>query len=616
MCESGVFGRIHPADPARFAADEELLSGNFDAEQRMQAATRDYGMWNYGDGHTIWDLGRGRWHDVYRTWRNTHHGAPRVPWLLYVRSGDPKYLAAAIRNTRHVLDIDFCHFSTPETEKLEYPNGKLKGALNDYKGIVHWHSGNRLTDYNSMTDFALWYWQLTGDRWGLEVAQEWGEAVKAKYTGPFGHREGAGTCSALIDLYLETGDPEYRRMVEEFIERFITREQSDGTRPYPTEMVQKYPGLADQPAPVGSFPQWENYAPWLERYIDLTDDPRAKQALVRWADAYLAGYGDSCSYWSIGDYTNILGYAYLLTGDEKYLKRGRWELDRAQQSVYRGENPLPQGLIQLGQTSLAGYIVQRAPILMAALAKHGKPVAPEALYRPSSGFRLPIRRTRPVIDGQPKKVEEVEAWLLEATDAPLTITCQVSHNYEQWKVTARLLGPDGQPVAELTASWPKGSKSIELSAPADGKTGIYRLTVTGEGSYWGVAQPIRTAPALPTAFPLKERIVTLSGAEYHVYLPASAREATARLTAQAGTELAAQWKGPEGTWQPCSTTSDGQPFTTPALAVPAAGRGQVWSLILNGGSAAMEVLVDGQPQPLVFQAAYPAAICEALLAAK
>ena len=109
MCASGVFGMLQPHSPEQFPEYERLLSENFDAEARLQAATRDYGMWNYGDGHTAWDTARGRWQDVYRVWRNTHHGCCRVPWLLYARSGDPKYLRAGVRNARHVLDLDFYH---------------------------------------------------------------------------------------------------------------------------------------------------------------------------------------------------------------------------------------------------------------------------------------------------------------------------------------------------------------------------------------------------------------------------------------------------------------------------------------------------------------------------
>lgn len=173
-------------DPKHFGKIEAALSRAFDCERRLEAHTNDYGMFNFGDGHTVWDKGRERWSDHYRQWRALHHGAPRVPWLLYIRSGAPKYLLHAVRNTRHVMDIDICHFTTGEFAERAYPEGKIVGALNDYKGLVHWHSGSRLFDYNAMTDYLLYYYYLTGDRRGLDVAKEWGESIKARFVKPQG----------------------------------------------------------------------------------------------------------------------------------------------------------------------------------------------------------------------------------------------------------------------------------------------------------------------------------------------------------------------------------------------------------------------------------------------
>ena len=365
MCASGVFGAIQPCRADRFPDYERLISGTFDAERRMQAFTRDYGMWNYGDSHTSWDVSRKRWSDVCRVWRNTHHGCCRVPWLLYVRSGDPKYFRYAVRNTRHVLDQDFCHWTSDEFEGLEYPRGKVKGALNDYKGIVHWHSGNRLMDYNSMTDFALWYWHMTGDRWGVEVARDWAEAVRERFSKAHGRREGAGTMAALLEFYKEIWDPPYRVIIDRYFEHMLGTQRDDG-----------------------SFPQWENYAPWLERYWELTKDPRAAAALVTWADAYLAGYGDACSKYGDGMFVNVLGYAFLITRDPKYLGAGVWELDNAVASIYSGEDELLRGLMMAGQTSLSGHTIQRAPILMNALAEHGEPVQPAPIFGHKIGFAL------------------------------------------------------------------------------------------------------------------------------------------------------------------------------------------------------------------------------------
>ncbi|MHB8996506.1 MAG: exo-rhamnogalacturonan lyase family protein [Armatimonadota bacterium] len=615
MCVSGVFGAMQPYSPDQFGKYEKLISDNFDAEQRMQAFTRDYGMWNFGDSHTSWDMAKGRWSDAYRTWRNTHHGAPRVPWLLYVRSGDPKYLKYALRNTQHILDVDYCHYSTPEFEALEYPRGKLKGALNDYKGIVHWHSGNRLMDYNSMTDFALWYWHMTGDRWGLEVAQDWGEAVRAKFTAPFGSRSGTGTMSALIDLYADTGDESYRPIIEAFFTHLTTKVQNvDGTVKYSAHVLAYWPQHRDKITPLGSFPEWENYAPWIERYWDLTHSEAAKKALVAWADSYLEGYGDMSSLWGTREYMNILAYAYLVTRDPKYLGRGVWELDKAVASVYQGEDPLLQGFMQSGQVSLGGYIIQRLPAFMKALAVYGKPVEPDALLAWSPGFQLMFERTRPTINGKPMKIETTRFAVFEQQDQEFAITLHTNHTYEQRTFAITVLKPNGEQAAKTEETYPKGAKDLIVKVPADAQTGAYRVEVAAEGSMGRVADPIEVTPALPVAFPVAGQLVSFTQSRYYLYVPHGAKEVKVEFTPINGGDATCQARPVKGDQRVLSVTANGK--STLTLKPTAEQTGQCWELLLAGGSATMSLTVDGKPTAQVLlQEAYPPGVCEALLGA-
>ncbi|MEN6404479.1 MAG: hypothetical protein ABFD94_21225, partial [Armatimonadia bacterium] len=611
MCDSGVFGAMQPYSPGLFPKYEKLISDNFDAERRMQAFTRDYGLWNYGDSHTSWDMGKRRWSDAYRCWRNTHHGAPRVPWLLYLRSGDTKYLDYAIRNTRHVLDVDFCHYSTPEFEALEYPQGKLKGALNDYKGIVHWHSGNRLTDYNSMTDFALWYWHMTGDRWGLEVAKDWGEAVKTKYTAPFGSRSGTGTMSALIDLYTDTWDESYRPIIEAFFTHLTTKVQNvDGTVKYSAHVLSYWPHFKDKVTPLGSFPEWENYAPWIERYWDLTHSEAAKKALVAWADSYMEGYGDMSSLWGTREYMNILAYAYLVTKDPKYLGRGVWECDKAVASVYAGDDPLLAGFMQSGQVSLGGYIIQRLPAFMKALAVYGKPVAPDPLMASVPGYQLLFTRTRPVVDGKTRKIETVEFWVLEDKDQEFSVSFPTTHTYETRTYSLTAVAPDGKQVAQRDETYPKGEKVLALKVPADGQTGLYRFTVAAEGSMGRVGDPVTVTPALPVAFPLAGRLVPANGAKYYVYIPVGTREMKIEFGGVNGDIPSAQATSPDRKQRLVSVAVPDKQQQVLTLA-PGGQAGQCWEIILAGNVGTMQLLADGKPAPqLLLPEPYAAPICE------
>jgi hypothetical protein len=169
---------MQPRDPKLFPEEEWAISAMWDCQRRLEEYTHDYGKWNFKDGHTWWNPEEKRW-AINRTWRNWHHGGPRPPWILFARSGGPKYLAYARRNTRHCMDVDICHYSTPEFEALAYPRQKIKGALADYKGLVHWNAGGRLVDYNLMPDFLLYNYYFTGDRRSLDVLDEWIQAVLA-----------------------------------------------------------------------------------------------------------------------------------------------------------------------------------------------------------------------------------------------------------------------------------------------------------------------------------------------------------------------------------------------------------------------------------------------------
>jgi len=426
MCDSRRLRTLDPVDTAAFPDDEAMISKTFDAERRMEHPQRRLRDVELRRRPHL--LGYGPRPVRRRLPRLAQHASRRAAGALAavrpLRGSQIPALRgaehAACRRRRLLPLVD------PRERALPYPKGKLRGALNDYKGLVHWHSVNRLTDYNAMTDFLLWSWHLTGDRWPLEVALDWGEAVKAKYTRPFGHREGAGTCAALLELYQETLDPRLLEIATALAKHLLASQREDG-----------------------SFPQWEDYAPWLERYCELTGDAAAKAALVRWADAYLAGYGDSMSTYNVCGELNILAYAWHYSGDPKYLARGRWLADRFRGSVYAGDDPLLQGLVQQGQVSLSGYGIQRLPLLLRALREHGQPVKPDMLLTARPGFGLLFQRTRPVIDGRAEKLETLEAWVLEQVDQPFSVTIHTTHTYDQRRYVGQVTAPDGQVVQTI-----------------------------------------------------------------------------------------------------------------------------------------------------------------------
>ena len=509
MCASGVFGRMRHRDPKRFPEIERKLEKAWDCERRLAARTRDYGMFHWGDGHSVWDFATGRWSDVYRCWRGFHHGAPRVSWMLYFRSGDPKYLRHAIRNARHAMDIDVCHYSTKRLEGLSYPKGKIVGALNDYKGLAHWHSGNRLFDYNSLTDFMLWHTYMTGDRRGLDVALEWGEAVKRRFDGrPAAGRSGAGVTSALIELYQATWDPAYKRVIDAHVSNFLDKVQVMD----PTKKV------GGRSLPKGAFPGWENYAPWLQRYVDLTDDAKAKRRMALWGDAYLAGAGGHGSWSKPRCYVNVMAYAWFATGDPKYLRHGLYCAREYLAGVEEAPGELYDGFPHMGQMSLGpGYMAQQIPYLLAALARYGKPVKPEDL-KSDPHFRLLFSK------GPVKGIKHqfVDAVILEEKDGAFRLRFACKHRYQEWSVRAVVTSPSGKTVVDKSFPATQDVIGVRVDVPRDGEAGAYKLRVMGKGNYWKCYSGIETEPEMKMVFPTRGKSLDLKDCRYYFMTPKGA----------------------------------------------------------------------------------------------
>ena len=486
MCATGAFDDLYPAGDPQFAGLDKGLRDFFVAERRMEEHCQSFGKFNWGDGHTSWRWDDMRFDTIYRTWRNTHHGAPRVPWVLWARSADPVFLHYGLRNARHVLDLDYCHYTTPELEKLDYPLGKIAGALNDYKGLVHWHSGSRLFDYNSMTDFALWYSFVSGDDWGLEVAKQWGDSVVARFTSPTGHREGAGVCDALLTLYQATWDERYLNLAHQYAATLIKSQLPDGR-----------------------MPQWENYAPWLERYVrlvgpdgeapDAAKYDAAKQCLIRWADAYLVGPADSSGEPGYGwAYYNIMAAAYNETKDEKYLAEGLGNLQAITDNCYDEPGQPWAGYWQGG--SLWGYIQQRAPYLLAAVARHGKPVAPS--YPEFSVSQCVFR-----LYSGPEKSMKVQL---------LGAAAEVGQ--------AILSGPDGQEVKRWELA--KGPFEVREEVPVQPET-KYTLKITPDTIM--VRVPISDLP-VEVMVPGPNGLNAMRGSRLYFMVPAGCEQFTIHVT--------------------------------------------------------------------------------------
>ena len=443
ICDSGVFGPLHPRDPEGFPEIERALDDTIDNIFRLHEMDRDYGMFNYGDAHHNWDWAGRRW-NLHRIWRNTHHGWTRWPWMMYARSGDRRLLDWADANARHIADVDHCHHTTPELEKLTYPDQKLVGGICDYKGFVHWASGGRLA-YNSAADAMLWHYYLTGNQRSLTTALEHGAALIADGK-PQPHREGSGRTTSAVALYFLTWDNDYLEFFERTVDRLLSTQREDG-----------------------SFPQWENFAPFLQRYVALTGSRRAKQAMVDWADYVAAQPEPVTGYHSK---INIMAHAYLYGGDETHLRAATYHVDTFADYVYRGEDPRYRGQFINHHTNLdQSYFMQEVPYYMTAMAALGREVEP--IEPTQAQIRTQLREE---IDGAQLYV--FRARLRQENDAPFDLRIGV-RGYADAEYQATLTPVGGAASVEGSAKpgHAETSTEIALSVPADGQS-EYELLVT------------------------------------------------------------------------------------------------------------------------------------------
>ncbi len=465
MCDSGVFGLIHPYDPERFPELEKTIADTIAKEHKLQAATGpgDFGKWNYGDAHTLWNNKTGRWDDFYRCWKGYHHASGSVPWLYYIRSGNPYYFNWAVAVSRHLMDIDICNWSTEESEKPQPEKyqwtRKIKGGLNDYKGLSHWHAGTRIHDYNAQTEFALNYYFLTGDSRGMDMARMWGDAAIKNFQRPLSGREGAGTVASLVDLYLATGHKPYLELAEKFITKLYASQSLPGHELTLIGHSTSYIPAKGLPIPLGAFhDNWQNYAPWLQKYYLMTGDREAARRLVAWGDAFLAGYGDTAVALRLNAELNILSHAWRISGDEKYLRRLRWIIDNF---VYQQPHS--------SFNSPVYFMMEQSPTAMAALSEYNRPLIPEA---PEKGLN-----PAPYHGPQHPKYGDYE-FLLKSDGTPFTFSAGYGANKPDTKpVELTLFAPDGTKVWEQKDDTSGLYRTSKVSVDPAVK-GVYRFTAT------------------------------------------------------------------------------------------------------------------------------------------
>jgi hypothetical protein len=441
--KSLVSGPVAPYNPARFPVAERYFAEGFEFLQRLTwDLNQAYGMFNYGDSFTLVNEAdptlRPRY---YRLWAGFHHGRARVPWLLYLRSGDPKYLNFARANTAHLMDVDVCHFTTPQF--ATHPNEsarKAVGGMGDYKGVVHWHTGARTGEYNSQLDFLLYDYYLLGNRRAWDVAIETAELAVAKgNVAP--ERQGAGCISIWVDYYKAT-----------FSAPALLRIASDLPKMYVK------PAYEHDPASI-------TYAPFMEPWIEYSRDPVATAFFLQFADTYAKEnpIQNNAGHFA-GGAGRPLEYAYRLTNNIKYLQTG-WSEVNVGPRLYEFPGDPQTHMVDWLPYS---YTVQNGVYLLSSIQS------------PFPMDQTPYNAQGP----RANRLANTRSYALTATftqtqEGPFTVSNRFSG---YGPVTLKWFGPGNKLISESII--PTSQLLLDIKQPADSLTGEYRMELTSTEPFY------------------------------------------------------------------------------------------------------------------------------------
>lgn len=315
------FGQLYDANLENFKPEHRDLVKGFQAgldrsfigvvswKDGKRQGQEEYGFFNWGANvHHGTLVRKTGWIDT--GWNGNYYDFPFAAMVNFVRTGDPLAWDIAQAHALHLADIDICHWH-PTNQKLNgiehvcYSIGHFRQFWgNEPFGV----SGNADSTKNQSL-YHLYY--LTGDAWYLDVA-----LLVSDYNAVHGGgalRARGNRMTGLYGSYEATHKPEHLERWKAFVQQQgIALAKSRGTQPW--DQAWMY-GLAGE---------------GLMTYYRTTGDLEAAEAVRVCADSLIKNFwqenAQATSGGTPGFTVNVFGYAYELTGNEDYLKKGLGQL--------------------------------------------------------------------------------------------------------------------------------------------------------------------------------------------------------------------------------------------------------------------------------------------------
>ncbi|MBM4044809.1 MAG: hypothetical protein FJ279_06835, partial [Planctomycetes bacterium] len=488
-CDSGVWGQVLPRKEGQFSLYETEASRTIrsDFVERPERSN-GYGMLNFGD--IAW--GGNKWGNLETAY---DHGMA----VQFIRTGDREVFDCFERAVWHFRDVDVQQAKVPGAwdwglwlipgympeklaqecdkdaalrEKIFYWTGTQPPELGGVHRHSYMHFANaadnpapsttsypekRLRMYSGSCDVGGHGWivglvdhyLLTGDRRSLEVAELAGQWVLKR--GGTGWGRDNWKNIDLAWLYRATGKQEYLQRLMEAIDVIYNDRESTVER------------IAAQDKTLMS--PFYTILQFFKHVHQMTDDPGVRQKFLdlvtRWIDhvptadshigpvfQYVRDYRDSRCHTDFAD----LAYAYLLTGDRKYLDKSLNTFDFYLHFAYHSTAffSVPEYLYALDKAGLSA-LTDPAPSVRAGKAfwadETDKPV--KLVVYQQSGYRVAAGETTGAIE----------------VTSP------------SGKVTSTKIDRGGLDVYRLTI-------------PPDGEKGTYKVEAKATGCYFWLAADV------------------------------------------------------------------------------------------------------------------------------
>ena len=318
-------------DPAWFARarvwDEHVFEGP--RSRRMEAALYDtldnrpvgMGIWNFGDEVEWGYTGQGRGRDQV-VWLNNEYDFAHQCFVAWARSGERRFLDYGRVNALHWHDVDIAHVSADARRFQGHISHSARHVTGGVSPSHQWVEG--LMDA----------YHLLGDRAAREAALGTGENIlralqRDSKPGASSTRDTGWALRALLALYRETGDAKYlppcRRIAELF--KAWHREYPGLLSPYTDHSLVRV-GFMNALTLVS-----------LARYYEYFPDEELKRVILAETDELvqhtrnlngLFFYKELPSLQHQGATPLVLqalGYAYLLSGERRYIEAGLTEFE-------------------------------------------------------------------------------------------------------------------------------------------------------------------------------------------------------------------------------------------------------------------------------------------------